>query len=166
MKDNEREQARLQRELQKLVQDRSALNAATGDEDYQRLAVIKSRELQLQQELDKLEASTKELTPRQVISLARLYHCQPEELGLGLDPDSLYGWRMYHGVSLAETARRIKVHWSKILDWENGLRTPSDAEIVRISGVTEIPIQSLMEAEGWWVDEDHLRSGSADRPTR
>ena len=117
-------------------------------------------------DLDKLEASTKDLTPRQVISLARLYHCQPEELGLGLDPDSLYGWRMYHGVSLAETARRIKVHWSKILDWENGLRTPSDAEIVRISGVTEIPIQSLMEAEGWWGDEDHLRSGSADRPTR
>ena len=70
MKDNEREQARLQRELQKLVQDRSALNASTGDEDYQRLAVIKSRELQLQQELDKLEAQS--APPLTVAHLARV----------------------------------------------------------------------------------------------
>ncbi|WP_294549507.1 ATP-dependent Clp protease ATP-binding subunit [uncultured Pseudoflavonifractor sp.] len=71
IKDNEREQARLQRELQKLVQDRSALNtASTGDEDYQRLAVIKSRELQLQQELDKLEAQS--APPLTVAHLARV----------------------------------------------------------------------------------------------
>ena len=70
MKDNEREQARLQREMQKLVQDRNNLNASTGDEDYQRLAVIKSRELQLQQELDKLEAQS--APPLTVAHLARV----------------------------------------------------------------------------------------------
>lgn len=104
-------------------------------------------------ELDRIESMAQEATPRQALCMAKMYGCKPEELELGLDPDSLHGWRVYHGVSLTETARRIKVHWSKILDWENGLRTPSDAEIVRISGVTEIPIPSLMDAEGWWGDE-------------
>lgn len=58
LRDNEREQSRLRRELQRLVQDRADLSSPAGEEDYQRLAVIKSRELQLQAELGKLDAQS------------------------------------------------------------------------------------------------------------
>ena len=57
LRDNEREQTRLQRELAGLNKEHDALSAETGA-DYERLAGIKSRELQLQEELSKLEAQS------------------------------------------------------------------------------------------------------------
>lgn len=111
-------------------------------------------------ELDRIESMAQEATPRQALCMAKMYGCKPEELELGLDPDSLHGWRVYHGVGITAMAALVKVTSDKIKDWEDGLRTPSDAEIVRISGVTEIPIPSLMEAEGWWGD-DGKKEGNA-----
>ena len=58
LKDNEREQASLKAELARLGEERTRL-LATGqqsDTSYEQLAQIKSRELQLQDELTKLEA--------------------------------------------------------------------------------------------------------------
>ncbi len=58
LKDNEREQATLNAELTRLGEERTKLLAAGQDSDqnYEQLAQIKSRELQLQDELSKLDA--------------------------------------------------------------------------------------------------------------
>ena len=58
LKDNEREQATLNTELTRLGEERTKLLAAGQDSDqsYEQLAQIKSRELQLQDELSKLDA--------------------------------------------------------------------------------------------------------------
>lgn len=104
-------------------------------------------------ELDRIESMAQEATPRQALCMAKMYGCKPEELELGLDPYSLYGWRVYHGVGITAMAALVNVTSDKIKDWEDGLRTPSDAEIVRISGVTNISLPRLLDAEGWWEDE-------------
>lgn len=51
-------------------------------------------------ELDRIESMAQEATPRQALCMAKMYGCKPEELELGLDPDSLHGWRVYHGVGI------------------------------------------------------------------
>ena len=57
LKDNEREQASLNTELERLGAERTKiLSGEQTDQNYEQLAQIKSRELQLQEELDKLEA--------------------------------------------------------------------------------------------------------------
>ncbi len=57
LKDNEREQESLNEELTRLAEERTKLLAAgPDDQGYEQLAQIKSRELQLQDELSKLEA--------------------------------------------------------------------------------------------------------------
>ncbi len=58
LKDNEREQATLNTELTRLGEERTKLLSASQDSDqsYEQLAQIKSRELQLQDELSKLDA--------------------------------------------------------------------------------------------------------------
>ena len=57
LKDNEREQAGLNSELERLSAERTKLlSAESGDQNYEQLAQIKSREIQLQEELSKLEA--------------------------------------------------------------------------------------------------------------
>ncbi len=57
LKDNEREQASLNTELERLVAERTKLlSEGQDDQGYEQLAQIKSRELQLQAELKQLEA--------------------------------------------------------------------------------------------------------------
>ena len=57
LKDNEREQASLNTELERLGAERTKiLSGEQTDQNYEQLAQIKSRELQLQEELGKLEA--------------------------------------------------------------------------------------------------------------
>jgi ATP-dependent Clp protease ATP-binding subunit ClpB len=57
LKDNEREQATLNTELTRLGEERTKLLSAGGeDQNYEQLAKLKSQELQLQEELGKLEA--------------------------------------------------------------------------------------------------------------
>ncbi|MFR1052083.1 MAG: AAA family ATPase [Lachnospirales bacterium] len=59
LKDNEREQSNLNAELERLGTERTRLlSAGQEDQGYERLAQIKSRELQLQDELQKLEAQS------------------------------------------------------------------------------------------------------------
>ena len=56
LKDNEREQASLNTELTRLSEERTKLlSAGQDDQNYEQLAQIKSRELQLQSELEQLE---------------------------------------------------------------------------------------------------------------
>lgn len=111
-------------------------------------------------ELDRIESMAQEATPRQALCMAKMYGCKPEELELGLDPDSLHGWRVYHGVGITAMAALVKVTSDKIKDWENGLRTPSDAEIERISRATGIPGPELVEAEGWWEEGRKKKDGT------
>ncbi|MCI8477211.1 MAG: ATP-dependent Clp protease ATP-binding subunit [Oscillospiraceae bacterium] len=71
LRDNEREQARLQRELNNLIRDRETMiSAGQEDDQYARLASIKSREVQLQEELDRLDAQS--APPLTVEHLARV----------------------------------------------------------------------------------------------
>ncbi len=57
LKDNEREQETLNAELSRLGEERTKLLSAGGeDQNYEQLAKLKSQELQLQEELAKLEA--------------------------------------------------------------------------------------------------------------
>ena len=72
LRDNEREQARLQRELNTLAQEReSILSSGEGsDAQYERLAGIKSREIQLQEEMGRLDAQS--APPLTVEHLARV----------------------------------------------------------------------------------------------
>ena len=71
LRDNEREQARLQRELNVLTREREALAVdAPDNSEYERLAVIKSREIQLQEEMGRLDAQS--APPLGVEHLARV----------------------------------------------------------------------------------------------
>ena len=72
LRDNEREQARLQRELGTLTKEReNILSSGEGsDAQYERLAGIKSREIQLQEELGRLDAQS--APPLTVEHLARV----------------------------------------------------------------------------------------------
>ena len=72
LRDNEREQARLQRELNSLTREREGIVAAGEQEDqqYERLADIKSREMRLQEELGRLDAQS--APPLTVEHLARV----------------------------------------------------------------------------------------------
>ncbi len=70
LKDNEREQAKLQRELDSLTAQRAALQTQEEDTDYEKLAQLKSQEVQLQEELAKLEAQS--APPLTVEHLARV----------------------------------------------------------------------------------------------
>jgi len=57
LKDNEREQASLNAELDKLVAERTKLlNESQGEQDFEQLAQIKSQEARLQEELQQLQA--------------------------------------------------------------------------------------------------------------
>ena len=68
---NERRQANFRRELDNLSQERERLLADQGgNRDYERLAAIKSREMQLQDELNKLDAQS--APPLTVAHLARV----------------------------------------------------------------------------------------------
>ena len=68
---NERRQATFRRELDNLSQERERLLADQGgNRDYERLAAIKSREMQLQDELNKLD--TQSAPPLTVAHLARV----------------------------------------------------------------------------------------------
>ena len=68
---NERRQATFRRELDNLSQERERLLADQGgNRDYERLAAIKSREMQLQDELNKLDAQS--APPLTVAHLARV----------------------------------------------------------------------------------------------
>ena len=68
---NERRQANFRRELDNLSQEREQLLADQGgNRDYERLAAIKSREMQLQDELNKLDAQS--APPLTVAHLARV----------------------------------------------------------------------------------------------
>jgi len=59
LKNNEREQATLNSELQRLINERTHLLAQShGEQDFERLAHLKSQEVQLQEELEKLEAQS------------------------------------------------------------------------------------------------------------
>ncbi|NCE63421.1 AAA family ATPase [Pseudoflavonifractor sp. 524-17] len=58
LRDNEREQARVQRDLSALNKEHVSLSAQQEGNQYEKLAAIKSRELQLQEELAKLEAQS------------------------------------------------------------------------------------------------------------
>ena len=58
LKDNEREQTKLRQELQALTDARQSLQAEPSENEYERLAVLKSRELQLMEEQDKLDAQS------------------------------------------------------------------------------------------------------------
>ena len=70
LRDNERETARLQRELATLNKDHISLSTQTDGDQYERLAGMKSRELQLEEELHKLEAQS--APPLTVEHLARV----------------------------------------------------------------------------------------------
>ena len=70
IRDNEREQARLQRELATLNKEHISLATESDGNQYERLAEMKSRELQLQEELNKLEAQS--APPLTVEHLARV----------------------------------------------------------------------------------------------
>ena len=72
LRDNEREQARLRRELNTLAQERETiLSSGEGsDTQYERLAGIKSREIQLQEEMGRLDAQS--APPLTVEHLARV----------------------------------------------------------------------------------------------
>ena len=70
MRDNEREAARLQRELSALNKDHISLSTETDGNQYERLAEMKSRQLQLEEELHKLEAQS--APPLTVEHLARV----------------------------------------------------------------------------------------------
>lgn len=104
-------------------------------------------------ELDQLESMALEPTPRQVQCMARMYGCKPEELGLGLDPDSLHGWMVYHGVSRTGLCKMIKVHHAKVVGWEEGTRTPDAKDLDKLVRLTGIPRERLIAAEGWWEDD-------------
>ena len=68
---NERRQANFRKELDNLAEEREKLMADQGSSrDYERLAVIKSREIQLQDELNKLDAQS--APPLTVSHLARV----------------------------------------------------------------------------------------------
>uniref|UniRef100_UPI0026107583 AAA family ATPase n=1 Tax=uncultured Flavonifractor sp. TaxID=1193534 RepID=UPI0026107583 len=68
---NERRQANFRRELDNLAREREQLLADQGSSrDYERLAAIKSREIQLQEELGKLDAQS--APPLTVAHLARV----------------------------------------------------------------------------------------------
>lgn len=58
LRDNEREQARLQRELATMNKEHISLATESDGNQYERLAEMKSRELQLTEELHKLEAQS------------------------------------------------------------------------------------------------------------
>ena len=58
LKDNEREQTKLRQELQALTDARQSLQAEPSENEYERLAVLKSRELQLMEEQAKLDAQS------------------------------------------------------------------------------------------------------------
>ena len=70
LRDNERETARIQRELATLNKDHISLSTQTDGDQYERLAGMKSRELQLEAELHKLEAQS--APPLTVEHLARV----------------------------------------------------------------------------------------------
>ena len=70
LRDNERETARIQRELATLNKDHISLSTQTDGDQYERLAGMKSRELQLEEELHKLEAQS--APPLTVEHLARV----------------------------------------------------------------------------------------------
>ncbi len=71
LKDNEREQAGLNAELERLVEERTKLlSGEQTEQDFEQLAQIKSREMQLQAELQKLEAMS--APPLTVEHLARV----------------------------------------------------------------------------------------------
>ena len=70
LRDNEREAARLQRELSALNKDHISLSTGTDGNQYERLAEMKSRQLQLEEELHKLEAQS--APPLTVEHLARV----------------------------------------------------------------------------------------------
>ncbi|MBT9684658.1 ATP-dependent Clp protease ATP-binding subunit [Pseudoflavonifractor sp. MCC625] len=70
LRDNEREAARLQRELSALNKDHISLSTETDGNQYERLAEMKSRQLQLEEELHKLEAQS--APPLTVEHLARV----------------------------------------------------------------------------------------------
>ena len=58
LRDNEREQTKLRQELQALTDARQSLQAEPSENEYERLAVLKSRELQLMEEQAKLDAQS------------------------------------------------------------------------------------------------------------
>ena len=70
LRSNEHRQANFQRELNILIRDRENLLSSDSSQDYERLASIKSREIQLQDELNKLEAQS--APPLTVEHLARV----------------------------------------------------------------------------------------------
>ncbi len=71
LKDNEREQAGLNAELERLTEERTRLiSQEQPEQDFEQLAQIKSREMQLQAELSKLEAMS--APPLTVEHLARV----------------------------------------------------------------------------------------------
>ena len=70
LKDNEREQAKLQEELTKLGDERTHILSTSQDEGYEQLAEIRSKELQLQEEMGKLDAQS--APPLTVENLARV----------------------------------------------------------------------------------------------
>ena len=67
---NEQRQSNFRRELENLAGEREKLLSDEGSSDYERLASIKSREIQLQDELNKLEAQS--APPLTVEHLARV----------------------------------------------------------------------------------------------
>ncbi len=58
LRSNEHRQANFQRELNILIRDRENLLSSDSSQDYERLASIKSREIQLQEELGRLDAQS------------------------------------------------------------------------------------------------------------
>ena len=67
---NEHRQMNYQRELSVLIRDREELLASDSSQDYERLAAIKSKEIQLQEELGRLDAQS--APPLTVEHLARV----------------------------------------------------------------------------------------------
>ena len=70
LRSNEHRQANFQRELNILIRDRENLLSSDSSQDYERLASIKSREIQLQEELGRLDAQS--APPLTVEHLARV----------------------------------------------------------------------------------------------
>ena len=70
LRDNERETARLQRELSALNREHISIAAESDGNQYERLAELKSRQLQMEQELGKLQAQS--APPLTVEHLARV----------------------------------------------------------------------------------------------
>ena len=70
LRDNERETARLQRELSALNKEHVSISAESDGNQYERLAEMKSRQLQLEEELHKLESQS--APPLTVEHLARV----------------------------------------------------------------------------------------------